>query len=86
VLGAPGVLPEHPFGQHEQHQQADRERRLHDHQRRQRQRQHLQRPAEHRQPRSEQPAGPPQQPEQQGGPQVLLPRCLLGVGRLEGDP
>jgi len=86
VLIAARVLPQHPFGEQQQHDQPHRERRLDDHQRRQRQRQHLQRPAQHRQPRAQQPAGPAQQAEQQGRAQVLLPRGLLRVGRLEGDP
>ena len=87
VLVAPGVLAEHPLGEEQQHQQARRERRLHDHQRRQQQRDDLQRPAEDRQPRAEQPARAPEQvahQRQRAGARSL--RRLLGVHRLEGDP
>jgi len=86
ALGASGVLAEHPLAQEQQHQQSRRERRLHDDQRRQQQRHDLQRPAENRQARAEHPAGAPEQPPHERHPQVLLPRRLPGVHRLQGDP
>ncbi len=50
------MLAEHALGEHDQHDEADRERRLDDDQRRKQQRDDLQRPAEHGQRGSEQPA------------------------------
>jgi hypothetical protein len=50
------MLVQHPLCEEHQHEQAGRERRLHDHQRRKQQRDDLQRPAEDRQPGAEQPA------------------------------
>ncbi len=86
MLVAPRVLAEHPLAEEQQHEQAHRERRLHDHQGRQQQGHHLQRPAEHRQPGAEQPAGALQQADHQCRTQVLLVGRLLGIHRLEGDP
>lgn len=45
VLGAPGVLVQHPLREEHQHEQPSGERRLHDDQRREQQRDDLQRPA-----------------------------------------
>jgi len=86
VLGASGVLAQHPLPQEQQHDQAGRERGLHHHQRREQQRQHLQRPAEDRQARAEHPAPTPDQPPDQRQAQVLFGGGLLGVHRLKGDP
>jgi hypothetical protein len=86
VLVAPGVLAEHPLAEEQQHQQADRERGLHDDERREQQRHHLQRPAEHRQSRPEQPAHTAHQAHHQRHPQVLVVGSLPGVHRLQGDP
>ena len=82
----PGALAEHPLADDHQHQQARRQRRLHDDQRREQQRQHLQRPAEHRQARADQPARTPDQAPRQRQAQVLLVGRLLGVHRLQRDP
>jgi hypothetical protein len=86
MLVAPGMLAEHPLAEEQQHQQANRERRLHDHQRREQQRHHLQRPTQHRQSGPEQPARAAYQANDQRHPQVLLVGGLLGVHRLQGDP
>ncbi len=59
VLVAPGALAQHPLGEEHQHQQAGRERRLHDDQRSEQQRDDLQRPAEDREAGAEQPARAP---------------------------
>lgn len=86
VLVAPSVLAEHSLCQEQQHQQAERERRLHDHQRSQQQRHDLEREAEDRQARAQQPAGAPDQAPRQRQAQVLVVGRLLGVHRLQGDP
>jgi hypothetical protein len=86
VLVAPSMLAQHPLAEEQKHQQANRERWLHDHQRGEQQRQHLQRPPEHRQPRPQQPARAAQQAYDQRHPQVLLVGRLLGIHRLQGDP
>ncbi len=86
VLVAPGMLAEHALAEEQQHQQANRERRLHDHQRGEQQRQHLQRPPQYRQCGPEQPARPAHQANDQRHPQVLLAGGLLGIHRLQGDP
>jgi len=85
VLVPAGTLTEHALGDHEQHHQPHRERRLHDHQRREQQREHLQRPAEHGQARAEQPARALQEPPHEREAQVILARRPLGVVRLERD-
>ncbi len=74
VLGAPGVLAEHPLREEHEHEQAAGERRLHDDQRSEQQGDDLQRPAEDRQARSEQPASAPQEPPGQRQSQVLAVR------------
>jgi hypothetical protein len=86
VLVAPGVLPEHALAEEHQHQQAGRERGLHEHERGQQERHDLQREAEHREPGAEQPAPAPDQPARQLESQVGLVRRLLGVHRLQHDP
>jgi len=80
------VLAEHPLREEHQHQQAGRQRRLHEHQRSQQQGDHLQRPAEDRQACAEQPARAPDQVLGQRQAQVLLVGRLAGLHRLEGDP
>jgi len=86
VLVAPGVLAQHPLREEHEHEQADRERGLHDHERGQQQRDDLQRPSQDRQTGPEQPASAPEKAPGQSEAQVLLVRSLLGVHRLEGDP
>jgi hypothetical protein len=86
VLGAPGVLVQHPLREEHQHEQPGGERRLHDHQRREQQRDDLQRPAENRQARSEQPARATRQAPCERQAQVLIVGRLLRVHRLQGDP
>lgn len=86
VLRAPGVLVQHALREEHQHEQAGRERRLHDHQRREQQRDELQRPAEYRQARAEQPARAVHQAPGERQAQVLIVGRLLGVHRLQRDP
>jgi hypothetical protein len=86
VLDATRPLAEHSLAHEHQHQQPCCERWLHDDQRRQQERDHLQRPAEHRETGAEEPPLAPDQPRDEGEPQVRLGGSLLGVHRLEGDP
>ncbi len=86
MLGAAGVLAQHPLAQHQQHEQPRRERWLHHDQRREQQRHDLQRPAEDRQARAHHPARALEQPSHERHPQVLLAGRLAGVHRLQGDP
>jgi hypothetical protein len=86
VLIPPGVLAEHPLGEEHQHQQADREGRLHQHERSEQQCDHLQWPAQNREARTEQPARPPEESPGQREAQVLLVGRLPCVHSLERDP
>jgi len=86
VLLAPGVLVQHPLGEQHQHEQAGRERGLHDHEWRQQQRNDLQRPTEDRQAGAEQPARPAHEPPRERQAQVLAARSFLRVKRLQGYP
>jgi len=86
VLVAARVLAQHPLGQEQQHQQARRERRLHDHQRGEQQREHLQGKAEDRQAGAHQPARAAHQAPHERDAQMLVAGRLLGVHRLQRDP
>jgi hypothetical protein len=86
VLHAPGVLVQHALREEHQHEQAGRQRGLHDDQRRQQQRDELQRPADYRQAGSQQPARAAHQAPGERQAQVLFAGRLLGVHRLQGDP
>ncbi len=86
MLVASGMLAEHPLREEQQHEQPDRERRLHDDERREQQRDHLKRPAGDREPGADQPARALGQPPRQRESQVLVGRRLLGVERLDRDP
>jgi len=86
VLQTSGVLVQHPLRKEHQHEQARRERRLHDHQRREHQRDDLQRPAEDRQRQAHQPAPPANESPGERQAQMLRVGRLLGVHRLQGDP
>jgi len=86
VLVAPGMLAQHPLGEQHQHQEARRQRGLHDDERSEQQREHLQRPAEDREAGPEQPTGAPQEAPGQRETEVLLVGSLLGVHRLQSDP
>jgi hypothetical protein len=86
VLAPARVLAEHPLRGEDQHDQARRQRWLHDDQRSKQQRDHLQWEAEDRHPGAEQPARAPQQPPGKREAQVLVLGGLLGLGRLIGNP
>lgn len=86
VLDAAGALTKHALARHHQHEQAGRERGLHDHQRRKFERDDLQRPAKQRERRPEQPTLAAYQPRDEREPQVGVGWRLLRVHRLEGDP
>jgi hypothetical protein len=86
MLIASGVLPEHPLGDEQQHEQAHRERRLHHHQRSEQQREDLKREAEDRKAGAQQPARPPEQAPREREAQVRVVGRLPGVHRLQGDP
>jgi len=86
VLHAPCVLVQHALREEHQHEQAGRQRRLHDDQRRQQQGDELQRPADDRQARPQQPARAAHQAPGERQAQVLFVGRLLGVHRLQGDP
>ncbi len=77
---------QHALRQEHQHEQAGRERRLHDDQRSEQQRDDLQWPAEDRQARAKQPARAAHQAPRERQAQMLVVWRLLGVHRLQGDP
>lgn len=77
---------QHSLCEQHQHEQAGRERGLHDDQRREQQGDDLQRPTEDRQAGAEQPARPAHQPPHERQAQVLPSRSFLRVKRLQGYP
>ncbi|GAC1437506.1 MAG: hypothetical protein NVSMB51_11680 [Solirubrobacteraceae bacterium] len=81
-----GALAEQPLGGHQQHRQAERQRRLHDDQRRERKCEDLQRPAEDRHRRAGEPAAAAQQCAKQRRPQPVAGIDGAGVECLDCDP
>jgi len=71
--------------EHEQEDQAERERRLDDGQRGKQQRGGVQRPAQEPERRPCQPERPVQEPRDERRPQAVLSRRLAGLERLQGD-
>lgn len=78
-------LVQQPLARHEQHEDPDRQRGLHERDRRQREGPDLKRPAEHGERRPSEPARPAREAHEQRRAQVRVGGGVAGVQRLHGE-